>query len=816
MIQPSHSDNLAHTTAKWQEIVNSNSLVGITHSIKKVFTGIFYPPNIKKEQNEVIDLFERFLKAFTKESSLFQPEANEESIILNGQKLFEELKNTHLAPQDGLKSIESFNKAIVNANHDAKYRTFLIREPLVDKQLDDSRKRVPDKRPKFIAKKIGIDPKTGQAVTILTAIVKAPDIIKYIISGGGGKGYVITVLWEELQKNGLLEHFEKVIGSSVGAISATLFSVMKAEKCQTFIDNNPIITFTKDVPGFKQLYPNVAFENTKLWRQIAIYIAKKQSSGHSGQKALQLLDKETSKEAQNYLKSNWDKIFPTDPKKSISPEITPVDKTRLSLLKNQNIESKIDRTKYLLTFKDLQLLHEIAPDTFKELEITGFNKDDQVLEVFNAKNTPNMSVALATRISMALPPVFQLVKTDPKGDGKIKTYADGGFGANTHLDVIKVINPEDQKNQDVFNELTDTTNQQQTAALIFNGGGYGHDAQGIRDTKAVFSTEERKQMKTYANFVGLDPDKNIKNAEADAKRIYELGPNGLIINHGEMETLSLNPDKNERLLAKIDARVTIKEQILARKNQATLVSVSSVKALFERLSKDEKLAIVTGGEPIKPEFRQQNKHETDESYERSKALSEENSNTVHSLDCELYQLCKSEVGIEKAENAREELHPIPMSARLRSISGSSSNSSSSSSLTISDNKDNSPEVTLENSNSPHDSEDQTTVYLEKVQGDLLRHLNGKTLMYNYILATKLASHKNETRFENNAIRYVDKQLEAKPINQSIDDYDKIVKDLFEKARAIQAHELLLLEVKKIEIEDLVIAESKTSSNQNNI
>src|SRR5207237_8635901 len=93
---------------------------------------------------------------------------------------------------------------------------------------------------------------------------------------------------------------------------------------------------------------------------------------------------------------------------------------------NQNFY--IDRTAQMVTFQDLENLSKIDPGKFKSLTLTGWNYTDKTLAYFNAKNTPQMPIAVASRISMSIPYFFKSPKYDA-GQG-VKSWVDGGVGSN--------------------------------------------------------------------------------------------------------------------------------------------------------------------------------------------------------------------------------------------------------------------------------------------------------------------------------------------------------------------------------------------------
>src|SRR5436190_17105486 len=106
------------------------------------------------------------------------------------------------------------------------------------------------------------------------------------------------------------------------------------------------------------------------------------------------------------------------------------DKKLAKKLKNQDFKSS-DRTGQMITFKDLAILHQLDPVNFKELTITGWEMTGPrqgKTAYFNAKDFPDMPVALAARISMGLP-IIAPVYWNGRGP-----FYDGGLGSNAPLE----------------------------------------------------------------------------------------------------------------------------------------------------------------------------------------------------------------------------------------------------------------------------------------------------------------------------------------------------------------------------------------------
>lgn len=83
-----------------------------------------------------------------------------------------------------------------------------------------------------------------------------------------------------------------------------------------------------------------------------------------------------------------------------------------------------------ITFKDLEILHFLDPEKFKELHITGYNRQTNETEYYNSKKTPDMFCHFAVRISIAIPVVVKSVIHNGE------ELSDGGQRDNTPLKVF--------------------------------------------------------------------------------------------------------------------------------------------------------------------------------------------------------------------------------------------------------------------------------------------------------------------------------------------------------------------------------------------
>lgn len=86
-----------------------------------------------------------------------------------------------------------------------------------------------------------------------------------------------------------------------------------------------------------------------------------------------------------------------------------------------------------VTFKELLAI----PGT-KELYLTGTNLNQQRVDIFSAKHTPDMEIRLACRITMSIPLFFRAVELN--GD----IMVDGGMSYNYPIDIFDDICPKEE------------------------------------------------------------------------------------------------------------------------------------------------------------------------------------------------------------------------------------------------------------------------------------------------------------------------------------------------------------------------------------
>ncbi|MET1114238.1 MAG: patatin-like phospholipase family protein, partial [Comamonas sp.] len=102
-------------------------------------------------------------------------------------------------------------------------------------------------------------------------------------------------------------------------------------------------------------------------------------------------------------------------------ERTALEHQRLAQLRAPDFSQP--RSTQMLTFGDLHLLHQLAPQNFKELVVTGWSREQRRVEYFSHQTHPDLPVALAGRISASIPLLFADVVLQGQ------RWTDGGVGS---------------------------------------------------------------------------------------------------------------------------------------------------------------------------------------------------------------------------------------------------------------------------------------------------------------------------------------------------------------------------------------------------
>jgi len=203
-----------------------------------------------------------------------------------------------------------------------------------------------------------------------------------VLEGGGVRGLAYAGAFSELEKKGILYQVDKVAGTSAGAIAGVMVSLgYRAIEIDSIIRSLPVEEFNDGRGGIIGKYRRVK-------RKFGLYKGEK-----------------------------------------------------FQLWVQQLISHKTGKTD--LTFAELHELHQ-QNRLFKDFYCTGTNLSKQQLDIFSYERTPEMSIALAVRISGGLPLYFEPVVLDDryrkieKGDTLSfrNYYVDGGMIANYPINIF--------------------------------------------------------------------------------------------------------------------------------------------------------------------------------------------------------------------------------------------------------------------------------------------------------------------------------------------------------------------------------------------
>lgn len=285
-----------------------------------------------------------------------------------------------------------------------------------------------------------------------------PYITNLVLAGGGGKGLAYPGVYAALSECGFIKHLQKIAGSSAGALTGAAIA------CGA--DPRWLARMIRSMPyAGLMLAGSLKFDSLKVVKGTGV---------DSGQ------------ELYGIFRSIYRFSFIYNMQQSLSDiERAASDGviTDEELKKLINFANDENAT---LTFGMLRTMRKVRPDIFKDLVITGSKlegvrdpKADETVDkffdrfgkatqkgllgiinifkdlskkqvlilktvYFSADTSPNMEIALAARISMSLPALFDAVAL-PRDDGSEWTMFDGGMTSNIPLEVMyDLVNPSGQ------------------------------------------------------------------------------------------------------------------------------------------------------------------------------------------------------------------------------------------------------------------------------------------------------------------------------------------------------------------------------------
>ena len=386
----------------------------------------------------------------------------------------------------------------------------------------------------------------------------APHLENFVLSGGGVKGAGYVGWFKAAEQFGALKNLKRIAGSSAGAMTAALIaSGMNAQDLEeaskrtnfwsvlTGTSNDPVIkTATKlETKGWLSYF---SFSGTyavdRLNQEMIGSVKKYFKPFKTKEKFEESLQgqKELSTEDVESLVSLYQKVVPPAPHWLFG-----------------SLFQKKQET-YMLTFKDLATLAKVDP-RFKELTITGYDKDKQKEIYFNAQTEPALPIAEAVRGSMALPVVFAPAYVD---DDKI---IDGGVGSNIPAEVFKKFP------------------QEKTVVLEFeNDGRFNQTVYQPKEPKSAVEPIEQEEEQLEEVIAG-NPNLE-RDAQQDQQKLYDAGPNASMVGNGDLEIGSFTASSERIHRAQYQAEIRTEEGFSLRQNQAVDHLFNSLEEAMKTMS----------------------------------------------------------------------------------------------------------------------------------------------------------------------------------------------------------------------------------------
>ncbi len=388
----------------------------------------------------------------------------------------------------------------------------------------------------------------------------APHPENFVLSGGGVKGAGYVGWFKAAEQFGLLKNLKRIAGSSAGAITAAMIaSGMSAEdfeKASNRISFWSILTGKSSDPIIKA----ATQIETKGWISYFSF---------SGTYAVDRINQEMVGSIKKYLskfktQTEFRKEIETILASKVQrKEIQAAEKDQL-IQTLTNLYQKITpppphwlfgslfqkrKPTYMVTFRDLAALAKID-SRFKELTVTGYSKTEAKEKYFNAESTPNVAIAKAVRGSMALPGAFDPVIIDSE------EIIDGAVGSNTPAEIFKDFPKEKTlvlqfENDGLFNQTVYNIQVEPKAGVV----------------ERWMAKEENAVAEKIGEAITGNRDLG-KDEQADNKKLYEAGPNAMMVAKGNLEIASFDASPERIRQAQRQAEICDMEAFSMRQDQA--------------------------------------------------------------------------------------------------------------------------------------------------------------------------------------------------------------------------------------------------------
>ncbi len=391
---------------------------------------------------------------------------------------------------------------------------------------------------------------------------RAPALENLVLRGGGARGLAYVPILKLLDESHIMKSIRRIAGTSAGALTAACWACGATPAIyEEFVDKISV-----DTSMISQLWGSPG------------------EGGHSartdswiGFGAAPLYQK-----LRDFLNQQFARAV-KDNQAQLARLCSPSALERLNQLQAGSQAS--------VTFADLSLLHRLDPEHFKELTLTGFDQRRKELCYFNASDYPDMEIAEAARISMSIPVVFSSIglpdqDTDPQtGEVKkfVRSMVDGGIGSNMPVEVFN-----DRRGVSTVQSQQLTPQEQlifaKTLLLSFHDDG---------EVYRTLHSAGQASLTFFEWLAGVTEEA----VKADWTKVYNAGPNVLVVFHGTLGMLSFFASKERIRGAQLVAEMGGRDFLWLRRNQAIPLSFSDPMSAIAALDPEEIPAAVAALDP---------------------------------------------------------------------------------------------------------------------------------------------------------------------------------------------------------------------------
>lgn len=587
------------------------------------------------------ELFKNFFHSEVRNLSDGMPAAQAQYFeqIAEG-KLNEILDATFTKMEDRLvegRSIRNPKSTMKEANKLATEFLKTLEAPAMAVKTDALREKVAGDKGDYVIKP-QIFAREDGGFNVVTSPVKIENLV---LKGGGGKGVGYPPALAEMSRAGQLDSLKQVVGTSAGALTAVAVAVNMSGEEMTELGELDMGELLGTDSGLNALYPELDFRN-----QVQ-FIGKMMGSGGDAQGMVRKMDVITGTKAMEYLngeafsdpggyEQEWrdfaegfaqqnglqaDDVFnrlqELRHQDFMEPQVAdPVAQARGVALGAARALLPIagplamvlpvaeaalggdaapvpSRTDSMITFMDMKMLHALAPSEFREIQLTGYDKNDAQGVFMNADTTPDMPIAYAARISMAHPAIASAVHlTQDYGIGT-HTFADGGIATNSPVEAVfggdlAASTAEVQGGSDQDIEVGQL--RARTALMIFDEGGKGYSSMHS-------PAEDRTSSSSF-----IDRRFGVTTAAKQGDKDKEYVSNTFVVFHGKVGTMDTSPSAEKADHAKALSAFKMLEQIDNRCHQPNLQQTNTMEQAYGLLSDAEKQLLLADGPPDIADF----------------------------------------------------------------------------------------------------------------------------------------------------------------------------------------------------------------------